>query len=236
VPRCRGRPRARVSNWARRWAPPTTAQPFLSLPPPSLQGLVALLTDQEAASVRPEPEDLHTARVADLEAATGAAKENVAALAEAAAALDARRADTAAACASLASRAAAADHVKAVLHPRAGFEVSLYIYLTHLHWNDMEAAMGSAVAAAAAPGADPANPPPAVPAADRVRATIADPMVMKKRAAAAGGAGAYSNVSSAGGAVGAVAHEMHPIDLDARGLSRVEVAHALWRLIEEKTL
>ena len=200
-------------------------------------GLVALLADREAAAARPEPEAAHAARVADLEASASAAQENIAALTAAAASLDARRADTATACAGLAARAAASDHVKAVLHPRAGFEVSLYIYLTHLHWNDMDGAIAAAVQAAAVPGADPAAPPPAVPDPGRVRAVIADPSVMKKRAAAArpggfGGGGGRDEFSP-GAAAAASRHEMHPIDLDTRGMTAVEVAHALWSMVEK---
>jgi len=201
-------------------------------PPPPLVGLVALLTDRESAAVRPEPENAHTARVADLEGANTAAKENVSSLTASAAALEARRADTATACASLATQAAASDHVKAVLHPRAGFEVSLYIYLTHLHWNDMDGAIAAAVQAAAVPGADPTAPPLAVPDTGRVRAVIADPYVMKKRAAAAKpgfGGGGSDDFSSAD----AARHEMHPIDLDTRGMSAVQVAHALWGMVEK---
>ena len=198
--------------------------------PLPLIGLVALLADRLAASVRPEPEDLHASRIADLEASTAAAKENVASLSEAAAALDARRADTAAACASLSTRAAAADHVKNVLHPRVGFEVSLFIYLTHLHWSDMDAAIAAAVTAAADPAADPAAPPPALPDPHRVRAVIADPIAMKKRGMAA----AAAQGGSAGG--DSAGSEVHPIDLKTGGLSPVEVAARLWGLIEEKTL
>jgi hypothetical protein len=198
--------------------------------------------------VRPEPEDAHARRVADLESAAASAKENADALTTRLADLASRRAKTASDAAGLAAAAAVSDHVRAVLHPRAGFEVSLYVHLTHMHWNDMDAAVRGAARAAAEPGADPAAPVIPPPDPGRVRATIADPQVIRKPGGGGGGSGGGSGRGSGGGYGGGGGgggglpemapprHDMHPVDLDTRGLSAVEVADRLWALIEEKTL
>lgn len=173
--------------------------------------------------------------MADLEASSAAAKENAAALGARLADLGARRAETAAAASGLAAKAAQADHVKGVLHPRAGFELSLYLYLTHLHWNDAERAAMAAAQAAAKPDADPTAPALPPPDPDRVRAIIADPFKQAPGGGGNGGGGVFGGGTGAAGFPG-LGHDMYPIDLDTRGMSPVQVAHELWRLIEEKTL